>query len=127
MWFIFKKYRYSPVQMTGRYAAGMELLELSTPDALFRADNGVLEVFQLSWENSLRLPFAWLCVKADPPKRDQILLRLGIVSPPGQVLYGADAKVINVYRTILISAADEPRVRAFFTQIAGHAGRLVQP
>jgi hypothetical protein len=108
----------------------MDLLQLDLGDSLFQAGNGVLEVFRVSWENSIRFPLAWLSVQVDPPRRGQVLLRIGIASPPGAVLYGLSARVPGAYRGVIIAAADEPKVRAFFAELVGKAelaGRTVEP
>jgi hypothetical protein len=47
-------------------------------------------------------------------------------APPGPLLYGADVRLVNIYRGVLISAADEPQVRALCAQIASWSGRAVQ-
>jgi hypothetical protein len=108
----------------------MDLLQLDLGDSLFQAGNGVLEVFLVSWDSSVRFPLAWLNVQVDPPRRGHVLLRLGLASPPGRVLYGPDAQVPAAYRGVSIAAADEPKVRAFFAELASKAelaGRTVEP
>jgi hypothetical protein len=104
----------------------MEPLVLTLPTVIFRVDNDIFEVFQAEQEGPLRVPLAWLSIRADPPKHGQVFLRVGQAAPPGPVLYGPDVRVANVHRGVLISAADEPQVRALCAHIAGWSGRAVQ-
>jgi hypothetical protein len=104
----------------------VEPLVLTLPTVIFRVDNSVFEVFQAEREGSLRVPLAWLSIRVDPPKRGQVFLRVGQAAPPGPLLYGPDARLGNFYRGVLISAADEPQVRALCAHIAGWSGRAVQ-
>jgi hypothetical protein len=104
----------------------MEPLVLTLPTVIFQVDNGVFEVFQADHEGPLRVPLAWLSIRADPPKRGQVFLRVGQAAPPGPVLYGPDVRLGNFYRGVLISAADEPQVRALCAHIAEWSGRAVQ-
>src|SRR5215471_2174943 len=66
-----------PAEPAARYAVGVEPLVLTLPAAIFRVDNGVFEVFQVEHEGPLRVPLAWLSIRADPPKRGQVFLRVG--------------------------------------------------
>ena len=114
------------VELAARYAVAVEPPVLTLPAAVFRVDDGVFEVFQAEHEDPLRVPLAWLSIRADPPRRGQVFPRAGQAAPPGPVLYGPDARPANACRGVLTSAAGEPRVRALCAPIAGWPGRAVQ-
>jgi len=109
-----------------RYPSGVETRVLAVGENLLRADSDILEVFDYRWDVSFRVPLAWLGVNP-VPQRNQLMLRVGTAIPAGRVLYGPDVRVVGGNRLVFVSWADEPAVRAFFGQIADHAGRLMKP
>lgn len=109
-----------------RYAVAVEPLVLTLPAVIFRVDNGIFEVFQAIHEGPMRVPLDWLSIKVDRPKHGQVFLRVGQAAEPGPVLYGQDATLAGVHRGVLISAADEPAVRALCARVAEGSGRSVQ-
>jgi len=104
----------------------VEPLVLAVGENLLRTDGDILEVFDSHWDVSFRVPLAWLGVNPIP-QRSQLMLRVGTAIPVGPVLYGPDVRVIGGNRLVFVTWDDEPAVRAFFSQIADHVGRLMKP
>ena len=108
----------------GVYGQDMtEQTQFASGDVLIVADNLVVEVFHRSYERSVRLPAAWLGVQVQSAKHDEFQVKFGRADPPDQAIYGEDLNVSNYLIVFRLPAADEPRLRAFFTEVAARAGR----
>lgn len=86
-------------------------------DVLIVADDLIAEAF--AFQSSLRVPVARLGVRVRPDKHDQINVQFGYASVPGhQQMYGPDVSLTPGSKGFSLPADDEPRLRAFFEELA---------
>ena len=90
--------------------------------SLLRAGDGVLEQFRRGVLGSKRIPIAWLAVRLEPRKHDQVLVEIGMSSGPGAPLY-SDPAAREAAFNFEIRAAEEVNLRAFLDAAARDAGR----
>ncbi len=92
-------------------------------NVLIVADELIVELFHRLFQNSMRVPCEWVGVKVTPRKHEQINVQFGLASSPGEPVYGEE--VSQPFRPIGfdLPAADEPALRAFFSEVAARCGR----
>lgn len=99
--------------------------QFESGDVLIVADELVVEVFHRSYEHSGRLPSRWLAVRTEAKRGDEVEVRFGRTDDPSQPLYGERIESHNYAIIFRIPAAEEPRLRAFFADVAARAGRTL--
>jgi hypothetical protein len=103
-------------------------LVISHENYMFRVDGDILETF-IRGESEQRVLLAWLSVQVLPLARGNLALKIGS-APPDVPLYEMLQKARPVTGRgatvqVSISAAEEPLLREFFTQVAQLCGRHV--
>jgi hypothetical protein len=97
----------------------MEILEYAYDDMYIRLHDDVIEVFRRGVEGSYRTPLRWAGVEFTPRKNDQFRIGVGQRTDDGKPFYSA---VLGSSRFWFeIPASEQPRVRAFFDEVARRA------
>ena len=91
-------------------------------DRLFLADDEILEVFGRNVDGSKRFPLAWVGVRIESRKNDQIRVSAGLAQP-GQTFWTDRIVTTGPLSEIDLPASEEPAVRAFFDELARLSGR----
>lgn len=107
----------------------MDPITFDYADLHLRVDRGVFELFNLNIaEHTFRVPLRWLGVlvyykKPDKPGE----LFFGVVRDPSSALYGTDRLAFRFASSpaVRVPPRDEPLFRAYFTEVAAMADRLV--
>ncbi len=102
----------------------MPPLELAIGEVLLWFDGGVVETFHDGYNRSFRTPAAWVGVQTAGARHDQVRFDIGRADPHDQPVYGPDVNLGWTDVRVVFDAAEEPRVRAFFAEVAQAAGRL---
>jgi hypothetical protein len=89
-------------------------------------DRGILELFRRDRVyGSYRTPLQWVKVRAETRKGGVIALHFGNVEQFGEPLYAPATERGQLLAKVDIAAADEPRYRAFFAELARLADRSI--
>jgi hypothetical protein len=102
----------------------VDVLEFAAGDVLLLFAGGVVETFHNSYNRSFRTPAAWIGVKAEPRKHDQVRFTVGRADKRDQPVYGTGVSLSWTDVAFELDAAEEPLVRGFFSKVAQSAGRL---
>ncbi|MEV8377613.1 hypothetical protein AB0P21_33050 [Kribbella sp. NPDC056861] len=104
----------------------MEPLTFEYDDVYLSVDNGILELFRRNRIiGSYRTPVKWAKVRAEARKGGVTRLHFGNVDELDEQLYASTSSSKHLLATVEIQTADEPRYRAFFTELARQADRRV--
>jgi hypothetical protein len=104
----------------------VDALELSGDGLLMRVEGGVFELFRVRHFHSFRTPLSWLTVRVEYRRSSQVRLTIGTAVHPGQALYGTTVQGRSEGGQLLLPVLEEQRFRAYFTQAAALAGRVVE-
>lgn len=101
----------------------MDLLMYSYDTTLVQADDRVIEVFHRLVTGSLRVPLPWAGVSLAPNRKgDQIQVWVGVSSNDGGAFYDPNVTHGGPFG-FTVPSSEESRLREFFDQVAGRAGR----
>jgi hypothetical protein len=104
----------------------MDRLTFEYDDVLLRVDDGIFELFRRGRIiGTYRMPVNWVKVRAQSRKKGVTRLLFGTVEELDEPLYASSLDPGHLLAAIEIQTADEPRYRAFFTELARQAGRRV--
>jgi hypothetical protein len=104
----------------------VDALELSGDGLLMRVEGGVFELFRVRHFHSFRTPLSWLTVGVEFRRSDKVRLTIGTAVHPDQAMYGTTVRGRSEGGQLLLPAFEEQRFRAYFTQVAALAGRVVE-
>jgi hypothetical protein len=96
----------------------------SNGEVVIVADDFAIEVFTRSFQESSRLPTAWVGVSYEQRKHEQIRVKFGWAKDPAGPMYGENADLLQGTRFFELPNTEEPALRAFFAEAAGRAGRV---
>jgi len=95
-------------------------------DVYLQVEGGILEVFRRNRIiGSYRTPVKWAKVRAEARKGGVTRLHFGNVDELDEPLFASTTSSKHLLATIEIETVDEPRYRAFFTEVGRQAGRRV--
>jgi hypothetical protein len=100
-----------------------EATQFTSGEVLIVATDLVVEVFHRAYEKPSRLPTAWVGIRIKANRHDEYEVTFGQADPPDQPIYGENVNVSNYGIVFDVPSEDEPRLRAFFADVAARAGR----
>jgi hypothetical protein len=102
--------------------------ELVRDDIVMRVEGDMLEIAIPRTENVRRIPLAWLVVRAQPARKNNVQVCIGSENVD-QPLYEMKKKTAFRGQSLItfIKADEEPAYRAFFAEVAQLCGRSVTP
>lgn len=104
----------------------MEPLTFEYDDVQLQVERGILELFRRNRIiGSYRTPVKWVKVRAEARRGGLTRLHFGNVDELDEPLYASTTSSKHLFVTVEIQSADEPRYRAFFTELAQRADRRV--
>lgn len=106
--------------------ADLESRVFEHQDVMLRVDHGVFELFRRNRIiGSYRTPVAWVKIRAEARKGGVTRLHFGNVDDLTEHLYASTTRSAHLLATVEIQTADEPRYRAFFTELAHLSNRSI--
>ncbi|NEA36430.1 hypothetical protein [Streptomyces sp. SID13031] len=104
----------------------MEPLIFAHADVHLQVEHGILEVFMRNRIiGSYRAPVKWVKVRAETRKGGLTRLHFGNIKELDEPLYAGLTGAQHLLTKVEIETADEPRYRAFFSELARQADRRV--
>jgi len=110
----------------GRIYDGRVPPEFIRDDIIMRVDGDVLEILIPRTEGARRFPLAWLTVRAQPARKNNVQISIGSENVD-QPLYAMAKKFKMQGNTLItyVKADEEAAYRAFFAEVAQLCGRSV--
>jgi hypothetical protein len=104
----------------------MEPLVFEHDTVYLHFDRGILELFRRDRVyGAYRTPLQWVKVRAETRKGGVVALHFGNIEHLDEPLYAPATERGQLLAKVDIAAADEPRFRAYFAELASLANRPI--
>lgn len=101
----------------------MDLVTYAYGTTIVQVDDRAVEVFRQAVTGSLRCPLQWVAVSLVPNRKgDQIDVHVGTSPDDASPFYDANVTYQGAF-SFSVPSSEESRLREFFDQVAGRAGR----
>ena len=101
----------------------MDPIAYAYDTTIVQVDDHAVEVFRREVTGSQRFPLQWVGVGLVPNRKgDQIEVRVGMSTTDGSPFYDPSVTYQGAF-SFTVPSSEESRLRQFFDQVAGRAGR----